>query len=278
MNLHVLLIDCTDKKGLINKITSVLLKHSVNIEVNDEFADHSTSQFFMRTEFSGTFDSGQLYDDLLKILPEKANIKLRGKHKKNVLIMATKEHHCLGDILLRNMFNELNINISAIISNHQNLKELTERFKVPFHYVSDENLARAAHEKKILKIISDYNPEYLILAKYMRILSAHFTEKFKNKAINIHHSFLPAFIGANPYKQAYNRGVKIIGATAHFITQELDEGPIIFQNVINVNHSHNAADMARAGHDVEQAVLSKAVQLVMEDRVIVHGNKTIVFD
>ena len=278
MNSHILLIDCRDAKGLISKITAALLKHNVNIESNDEFVDRLNDRFFMRTEFDGDFDSGLLYDDIKSILPEDANVKLAGKRKKNIVIMSTKEHHCIGDILIRNMFNDLNANILAVISNHTVLKELTEKMNVPFHYISHENLSRDEHEKKVLNVIEQYKPEYMVLAKYMRILTPEFTEKFKNRIINIHHSFLPAFVGANPYLQAYERGVKIIGATAHFVNQNLDEGPIIYQDVTHVNHKMDSVDMAQAGRDVEKVVLTKAMQLIFNDRVMVNGNKTIIFN
>lgn len=278
MNKSLLLIDCDDKKGLIHEITGVLRSHNVNIETNQEFVDHSSGHFFMRTEFSGSFDSGKMYDDMTKILPPNSKVKLTGKRKKNILLMASKEHHCLGDILVKHSFNDINANILAVISNHEILRSITERSDLPFHFVSHENISREEHESKILNIINQYNPEYIVLAKYMRILNAEFTGLFPEKIINIHHSFLPAFIGANPYKQAYERGVKIIGATAHFVNHNLDEGPIISQDVININHTMNAEDMARAGRDVEKSVLSKALKLVFDDKVMVNGNKTVVFD
>jgi formyltetrahydrofolate deformylase len=274
----ILLIDCQDRKGLIYDITKILVDHNVNIEVNEEYVDHFNNRFFMRTEFSGSFDSGKMNDDLKNKLPEKSNIRLTGERKKNILVMATKEHHCIGDILVKHSFNDINANIAAVISNHTNLKSLVEQSNVPFHYVSHENIERASHEDKILKIISDYNPEYVVLAKYMRVLSNNFTDRFQNKIINIHHSFLPAFIGANPYKQAYERGVKIIGATAHYVNQNLDEGPIIAQDVIHINHTMSADDMAKAGREVEKTVLSKALKFVFDDKVMVNGNKTILFD
>ena len=278
MNKSLLLIDCDDKKGLIHEITGVLRSHNVNIETNQEFVDHSSGHFFMRNEFSGSFDSGKMYDDMTKILPPNSKVKLTGKRKKNILLMASKEHHCLGDILVKHSFNDINANILAVISNHEILRSITERSDLPFHFVSHENISREEHESKILNIINQYNPEYIVLAKYMRILNAEFTGLFPEKIINIHHSFLPAFIGANPYKQAYERGVKIIGATAHFVNHNLDEGPIISQDVININHTMNAEDMARAGRDVEKSVLSKALKLVFDDKVMVNGNKTVVFD
>ena len=278
MNTHRLLIDCTDNVGLVNKITGVLADHGVNILENDEFVEKDENHFFMRTEFTGPFDSGKLHSDLSAQLPENSIIKLTGKRKKNIIVLVTKEHHCLGDILIRHAFGDLDANILAIISNHQNLRDLSERMNIPFHYISHENLSREEHEEMITKQISQYNPEYIVLAKYMRILTPAFTSIYPNRIINIHHSFLPAFIGANPYKQAFKRGVKIIGATAHFVNHELDEGPIIAQNVVSVNHTNSAEEMARKGRDVEKIVLSRALALVFEDRVMVNGNKTIVFE
>ena len=278
MNKNLVLIDCVDRKGLIHEITGVLLKHGVNIESNGEFVDHTNNKFFMRTEFSGSYDSGKLYEDILSVIPKESNIILTGKRKKNIVVMASKEHHCLGDILVKHTFNDINANILAVISNHEILRSLTEKNDIPFHFISHENLTRESHEEKILNILNQYNPEYIVLAKYMRVLTPQFTEKYGNRIVNIHHSFLPAFIGASPYQQAFNRGVKIIGATAHFVNQNLDEGPIISQDVIHVNHTITAVDMAKAGREVEKSVLSKALKLVFDDKVMVNGNKTVVFD
>jgi formyltetrahydrofolate deformylase len=158
------------------------------------------------------------------------------------------------------------------------LKSLVEKFNVPFYYVGHEERSREQHEEELLKVIRNYNPDFLVLAKYMRILSPSFIDNFANRIINIHHSFLPAFIGANPYAQAYERGVKIIGATAHFVNNNLDEGPIIAQNVIPVTHSQSAKEMAQAGRDVEKIVLANALELVFNEKVFVYRNKTIIFD
>jgi formyltetrahydrofolate deformylase len=274
---HVLLIDCPDRTGLVYSVTKVLFEHNVNILRNGEFVDHERSHFFMRTEFSGSFDSGKIIDDLKKALPKEANINLTGKRKKNIVILATKEHHCLGDLLIRHSFNELNASILAVISNHEVLRDLCERLGVQYHFISHENISREDHERKVRDLISQFNPEYIVLAKYMRILSPAFTNAYQHRIINIHHSFLPAFVGANPYKQAYNRGVKIIGATAHFVTENLDEGPIIAQGTLPVDHSYSYEDMATAGKDVEKNVLSNALSLVFDDKVIVNGNRTIIF-
>lgn len=275
---YILRIDCPDEKGLVHKITGVLFFNNLNIERTDEFVDIDNNLFFMRVAFSGDCDPERIEDGLRGILPNTANIDLSTKQVKDVVVLVTKEHHCLSDLLIRNEFKDLPFNILAVVGNHEVLRPLTEKFNIPFHYIPAEGITRAEHEKQIEELVRNYSPDYLILAKFMRILTPEFTEKFSKKVVNIHHSFLPAFIGANPYKQAYQRGVKIIGATAHFVTDDLDEGPIIFQDITRVNHTKNALEMAQAGRDVEKIVLAKALKLVFEDRVFIHGNKTIIFE
>ncbi len=276
-NAHILLIDCPDQTGLIHQITGVLSRHTLNILKNDEFVDAETRYFFMRTEFEGSIDTNLLRNELLTILPNNVNICLNPRKRKDIVLLVTKEHHCLGDLLLRYAYDELHANILAVISNHNTLQPLVAKFGIPFHYISHEHCSREQHEATISKALAIYNPEYLVLAKYMRILSPEFTRQYPNRIINIHHSFLPAFIGANPYRQAFERGVKIIGATAHFVNADLDEGPIIDQNVIPVNHRYTADDMAKAGKDVEKIVLAKALKNVFQDRVFIYGNKTVIF-
>ena len=183
----------------------------------------------------------------------------------------------MGDILLKHDSDDLQANILAIVSNYEDLQPLAQKFDIPYHCVSHEGLSREEHEKKVLEVLGSYEVDYLILAKYMRILSKDFVRHYEKKMINIHHSFLPAFIGANPYKQAYERGVKIIGATAHFVTNDLDEGPIIAQDVIHVNHAMGWKQMQRAGRNVEKVVLSNALDLALEDRIFVYENKTVIF-
>lgn len=278
MTSHILLINCPDQSGLVYKITSVVYKHNLNIISNGEFVERTFNYFFMRTEFSGSFRRAELLKDLEDVLPEGVQIKLTDNRKKNVVLLTTKEHHCLSDLLIRHAFDELQANILCVISNHQLLGGLAEKFNVPFYFIDHTNKSRQQHEQELLAVIEKYNPDFLVLAKYMRILSAAFTNRFSNKIINIHHSFLPAFIGANPYVQAYERGVKIIGATAHFVNSNLDEGPIIAQNVIPVTHSQSAKEMAQAGRNVEKIVLANALQLVFNEKVFVYKNKTIIFD
>ncbi|MFC0184802.1 formyltetrahydrofolate deformylase [Pseudarcicella hirudinis] len=275
---YILRIACPDEKGLVHKITGVLYHNELSVIRNDEFVDRENDYFFMRTEFSGDCDPDRIVNGLKGILPQSAIIELITKQIKDVVVLVTKEHHCLSDLLIRNEYKDLNFNILAVIGNHDTLRPLTEKFNIPFHHVSAEGISREAHESAIEQLVKSYNPDYLVLAKFMRILTPEFTDKFKNQVLNIHHSFLPAFIGANPYKQAYQRGVKIIGATAHFVTDDLDEGPIVYQDIIRVNHSKTAQEMAQAGRDVEKIVLANALKLVFEDKVFIHGNKTIIFE
>jgi len=272
-----ILIDCEDAKGLVYKISKVFYDRDLNIENNREFVDKEQGKFFMRTVVTGNFDSTELRGALKEVIPTFANLQLIEPKRKKIVILATKESHALGDILIRHEAGELDADIKAVIANHDTLEGLVNRFDIPFFKVSAEGLSREAHEREVMEIIDRHQFDYIVLAKYMRILTPTFVSTYPKKIINIHHSFLPAFIGANPYKQAHKRGVKIIGATAHFVTDDLDEGPIIAQEVIPVNHRLEWRDMQRAGRDVEKIVLSKALSLVLNDRVFVHGNKTIIF-
>ncbi len=274
---YILKIDCPDEKGLIYRIADVVFKYQLNIIKNDEFVDRENGKFFMRAELSGEADLGAFKGTLQAMLPAKSNIYVVEERKKDIILMGTKETHCLGDILLKHYSGDLNANILAIVSNHDELRELSLKFDIPFHCVSHEGLNRSEHEAKVLEVLSQYTIDYIVLAKYMRILSGEFVGHYEEKMINIHHSFLPAFIGANPYKQAFARGVKIIGATAHFVNNNLDEGPIIAQDVIHVDHEMTWKDMQRAGRNVEKVVLSNALDLVFEERIFVHDNKTIIF-
>lgn len=274
---YILKIDCPDEKGLIYRISDVVFKYQLNIIKNDEYVDRENGKFFMRAELSGEVDLGAFKGTLQAMLPARSDIYVVEERKKDIILMGTKETHCLGDILLKHYSGDLNANILAIVSNHEELRDLSAKFNIPFHCVSHEGLNRSEHETKVLDVLSQYTIDYIVLAKYMRILSGEFVSHYEEKMINIHHSFLPAFIGANPYKQAYERGVKIIGATAHFVNNNLDEGPIIAQDVIHVDHEMSWKDMQRAGRNVEKVVLSNALDLVFEERIFVHDNKTIIF-
>ena len=277
MERKILLTDCPDAKGLIAKITNICYKHQLNIIKNDEFVDYEQGRFFMRTELEGRFNDETLLADLDDALPEGSDRRLVPSGRKRLVVLVTKESHCLGDILMKSYSGALDVDIAAVVGNYDKLADLTEKFDIPFHTVSHEGLSREEHELQVRAIIDQYEPDYVVLAKYMRVLTPDFVAAYRRKIINIHHSFLPAFIGARPYQQAYDRGVKIIGATAHFVTDVLDEGPIIEQDVIHVSHSFTANDMAKAGRDVERSVLSRALAHVLDEKVFVYGNKTEVF-
>lgn len=273
----VLLINSPDTQGLISKVASILYSHHLNIEKNDEHVDLQNNHFFMRTCFSGEINNEVLLQKLKEDLPKNAQISIKNQEKKSIIILCTKENHCLGDLLLRHQSGELNANIQAVISNYEDLRGLSEKFEIPYFCVDTTINLREEHENKMLEIISKYQVDYLVLAKYMRILSPSFVEHFENKIINIHHSFLPAFIGANPYKQAYDRGVKMIGATSHFVNNNLDEGPIITQDIIHIDHTYDWQEMQKAGRDVEKITLARGLKLALEDRIFVFANKTIIF-
>lgn len=274
---YIILISTPDSRGLVHKITANLL--DFNIEKNDEFVDRESKYFFMRTEIScDELQSATIQSDiesrLKKTFPQNSFIKITRKSKKSAVIFCTKEAHCLGDLLIKHYNNELDIDIKAVISNYEILQDLVKKFKIPYFYISHE---RENFEDLMLEICAKFTPDFIILAKYMRILSPTFIAHYENRIINIHHSFLPAFIGANPYKQAYTRGVKIIGATAHFVTSELDSGPIICQDIMQVNHTFSWKDMQKAGKNIERVVLARAVDLAINEQIFIHKNKTIIF-
>jgi formyltetrahydrofolate deformylase len=271
------LIDCQDSKGLVYQISKIFYDRDLNIENNREFVDKEQGKFFMRTVVTGDFDIDELRDSLKKVIPTSANLQVIEPRRKKIIILATKESHALGDILIRHEAGELDADIEAVIANHKTLESLVNRFDIPFFHISADGISREEHEERVMEIVNSYSFDYIVLAKYMRILTPNFVSTYSRKIINIHHSFLPAFIGANPYKQAHERGVKIIGATAHFVTDDLDEGPIIAQDVIPANHRLDWKDMQKAGRDVEKIVLSRALSLVLNDRVFINGNRTIIF-
>ncbi len=277
MTKHRVLIDTYDQKGLVYKISKLFFEYDLNIISNNEFVDKNNNKFFMRSVIAGDVDPQKLTQELKALLGPDANVRVIAPGKKNIILMVTKESHCLGDILIRYEAGELNANILAVISNYENLQSLVQKFDIPYHTVSHDGLERPEHEQKIIDIIQSYGEiECIVLAKYMRILTPHFVEQFEDKILNIHHSFLPAFIGANPYKQAYERGVKVIGATAHFVNNNLDEGPIITQDTIDVDHSYSWKQMQSAGRNVEKIVLSNALKLILDDKAFIYANKTVI--
>ncbi len=278
MKQYRVLIDANDEKGLVHKVSTIFYDFNLNILSNSEYVDKENNKFFMRSVVDGDVDLEELKSAIENILTQEATIKVVEPKKKNIILMVTKEMHALGDILIRHEAGELDANILAVVSNYEDLGSLVEKFGIEYKTISHENLSREEHEEKIIEYINSYeNVDYIVLAKYMRILTPTFVKAFENEIINIHHSFLPAFIGANPYKQAHERGVKIIGATSHFVNNDLDEGPIIAQEVVHIDHSYSWRDMQRKGKDVEKIVLSRALKLALEDRIFVYQNKTVIF-
>lgn len=274
---HIIHITCEDAKGLVAAITTTLFNYGVNIEEMREYVDKENARFFMRMELSGALEIDVVKQELASKLPSDAQIDINPKEKKDIVVLATKEYHCLSDLLLKHHFGELNARIKCVIANHEVLGDLTARFAIPFYHVSTEGKSKAEFEAEVISISDRYTPDYLVLAKFMRILSPEFVSHYPEKIINIHHSFLPAFIGANPYRQAHERGVKMIGATAHFVNNDLDEGPIVTQRTVSVDHTDTLTDMIEAGREVERVTLADALKLVLDDRVFVSGNKTVVF-
>jgi formyltetrahydrofolate deformylase len=274
----VTLIQCKDNVGLVAAIAGIMAKKSINIVSMREHVDTEANRFFARLVSEQYTDQQQLLQDLREVLPADAIISVNPEPEKKIIVLVTKEYHCLSDILVRNHFKTLGASVQCVIGNHTVLQDICERFRVPFYAINHENKSKQDFEKQLTVIIEKYPHDYLVLAKFMQILSPGLVECFPQRIINIHHSFLPAFVGANPYKKAYTRGVKLIGATAHFVTNDLDDGPIIEQQIIPVNHTHTAADMIKAGKEIEKAVLARALKMVFEDRVFVYNNKTVVFE
>lgn len=278
MNELTILISCPDQVGLVTNITRVLAAHQLNIIAMREFVDEPNKAFFTRIACTGAFEETEkLKEKLLENLPDAAKVSLITKKEKQIVVLVTKEYHCLADILIKNQFKTLGANVKAVIGNYEELRDFTEKLGIPYFYVTHIDKDKSQFENQVKEIINQFDADYLVLAKFMRILSADFVNDYSGKIINIHHSFLPAFIGANPYRQAFERGVKIIGATAHFVTDNLDEGPIITQHTTHVDHNFGVKEMVRAGKEIEKKVLLESLELIFEDRVFVSGNKTIVF-
>ncbi len=275
---HVLLVDCPDRAGLVHAITGVLFRAGANVTSNHEFVDAETQRFFMRTGCRGSLDGAAVRSAIVDLLPEGSVVHVRMAEPRRIVVLVSREHHCLADLLVRHSYGELGAKLLAVVSNHENLQPLAEKFSVPFHFLPHGTLEREAHEGQLQELIGPLNPDYIVLAKYMRVLSPGFVSAWRNRIVNIHHSFLPAFVGARPYHQAFHRGVKVIGATAHFVSDQLDEGPIIMQQVIPMDHSYTPHDLARAGRDIERTVLANTLKLLNEDRVFLCANRTIIFD
>lgn len=243
-----------------------------------EHVDSVENRFFTRLEVEGVTNVAALEKDLREALPLDAEVAVIPIPEKKIFVLVTKEFHCLSDILVRNHFGSLGAKVLGVAGNHAHLGEICRRFDVPFYHISHEKKTKSEFEEELLGLLKANPADYVVLAKFMRILSPEFIRHFPMKMINIHHSFLPAFIGSSPYQQAFERGVKLIGATGHFVTDDLDQGPIIAQQIIPVNHTHSAEAMMKAGREIETSVLANALRLVLQDKVFVYKNKTVVFE
>lgn len=282
----ILTLSCPDRRGIVHKVSEFLSTHGCNIIDSSQFGDKSTDQFFMRVHFvleEGATSQEQIARDFEAVAePLQMRWQLHDMSKKpKVLILVSKIGHCLNDLLFRYRSGLLPVEIVAVVSNHQDFYQLAASYNIPFHHFPLPTGAPAAEKRKqenqILALVDRYEVDLVVLARYMQILSAEMCEALQGKTINIHHSFLPSFKGARPYYQAHDRGVKIIGATAHLVTSDLDEGPIIEQDVQRVTHSMSPEELTAIGRDVECVVLARAVKYFIERRILLNGTKTVVF-
>lgn len=283
MHKAILTLSCPDRPGLVARISGFIHENNGNIISLNEFVDSDSGIFFLRVNWDLEgfhFREEEVHDafsELLKDLHAEWEIHFSEK-KMKVALFVSRYDHCLRDILWRYRMGEFDIEIPLIISNHEDLKEIGERYDIPYYHFPLSSSSKAEIEKQELELLKNHGIHTIVLARYMQILSPDFVSAFPKRIINIHHSFLPAFIGGNPYRQAFERGVKIIGATSHIVTTELDEGPIIVQQTSHISHRDRVEDLIRKGRDLERLVLSKAIKLYSERRVLVSGNKTVVFE
>ena len=285
MKKFTLLISCIDRPGIVATVSSFLYETGLNILESNQFGDLKTGRFFMRVAFTTADPADDVkkkeLQDKFKDISEKFEMDWQlfdMNLNTPAIIMVSKFDHCLVDLLYRCRIGTLNMDIAAVISNHDTARELVDRDGIPFHHIPVTTDTKQEAETQIRKIISETGAELVILARYMQILSSDMTNSYPGKIINIHHSFLPSFKGAEPYSQAYHRGVKMIGATAHYVTPNLDEGPIIAQQVVPVRHDMSVEDMIGAGQEIEQSVMAKAIRAHTEHRILLNEGKTVVFD
>lgn len=278
-----LILSCANQKGLVARISQFVFQRGGDIINLDEHVEKEEQMFFIRVEWDlkDFLISNEQFEKEFSVLAAEFRATWEIKYSYNrpkIAIFVSKYDHCLQEILWRKSYNELDADIALIISNHENLKYLADRHTIPFHCfpVTKEN--KIEQEQKELALLDEYKIGTIVLARYMQILSPKFIEKYPNNIINIHHSFLPAFIGADPYKKAYERGVKLIGATSHYVTEDLDEGPIIDQDVVRITHKDSLKDLIRKGRFLERLVLARALDLHINNRILKFGKKTIIFD
>lgn len=283
-NSVILLIDCPDKKGLVASVTEFIFKNNGNILTLDQHVDSGKQVFFMRVEWDlenfaiPREKIGEYFDTLVA---QRFGMKWRlyfSDETPRMAIFVSKLPHCLYDILSRYQSNEWAVEVPLIISNHPDLEPVANNFGIDYHVFPIDKENKREQEVKQVELLRQYNIDFIVLARYMQILTEDFVSKFENKIINIHHSFLPAFPGAKPYHSAHERGVKIIGATSHYVTADLDAGPIIEQDVVRVSHKDSVDDMIRKGRDLEKLVLSRAISYHLERKILIHDNRTLVFN
>lgn len=282
MRYLILHINCPDQRGIIAQFTGILYDHGVNVLNLEQHVEPDEDLFFMRihTDITNMEISESALNEILAAQVKKMNANIQFYYPEKVQKMAvfvTKESATLYDLLIKHQSGDLSCDIPCVISNHEDLERVVSPFKIPFHYLPVSNETKENQEKQINEIMKKENIDLLVLARYMQILSSDFVDTYRGRIINIHHGFLPAFKGGSPYRQAWERGVKMIGATAHYVTEDLDEGPIIEQDVVSVNHQHSVQEMIQAGRDIERRVLTSAVKAHLEHRIILDGNRTIIF-
>ena len=279
----ILLLSCPDRKGIVSGVAGFISQHGGNILHADEHGDHETSTFLMRVEFDPAGFDVPLGDFSRLFSPIATQFQMQWRLafsdvRQRMTILVSKYDHCLVDLLYRHQSGELACEIPCVISNHPDSQALAEFYRIPFFLVPSDKDNKAAAERLILSLLERHGADFVVLARYMQILSADFVKAYPRKIINIHHSFLPAFVGAKPYHQAFERGVKLIGATSHYVTEVLDDGPIIEQDVARVSHRDSVEDLIQKGRDLEKVVLSRAVRWHVENRILLYGNKTVVFE
>ena len=284
MSTATMLIHCPDEKGIILSVTNYISRNNGNIVDLDQHVDSEQKIFFMRVEWTlSDFNipreniGAHFGSEVAQKYQMQYTIHFRDE-KIRMALMVSKMDHCFNDILSRYKSGELNVEIPVIISNHPDMEETANRFGIPYHYIPVSKQTKVEQEKMQLQLLSDHNIDFVVLARYMQILSENFIKDYSNRIINIHHSFLPAFPGAKPYHSAHERGVKIIGATSHYVTKELDAGPIIAQSTANISHKDRVEDLVRKGRDIEKVVLSRAIWYHVNRRILSYGNRTIIFD
>ncbi len=281
-NSAILLISCPDRKGEVAAIADFVFRHKGNILHADEHGDEESGLFLMRVEFDPKdfdiplADFGKHFSPVAEAFAMTWSLA-QSSHRPRMIIFVSKYDHCLVDLLYRQQSGELACDIPLIISNHPDNQAVANFYKVPYAVVPVTKDNKQSAEQQLQSLIEEQQPDFLVLARYMQILSNEFVNRYLRRIINIHHSFLPAFVGARPYHQAFERGVKLIGATSHYVTEVLDDGPIIEQDVVRVSHRDTVEDLIRKGRDLEKVVLSRAVRSHVENRVLVYGNKTVVF-